>query len=102
MRYTDAINPTWVELMSSVSGWIRTPVTELAIVICSPSRIHAAPRPATMRVWNGDQLRRSSRAGIVLLIVFPAASTVLIGLSFVDVSSSRLPSAALLLRQQLG
>jgi len=69
-----------------VSGCTKTPVTELAIVICSPSRIHAAPRPATIRVWNGDQLRRSSRAGIVLLIVFPAASTVLIGLSFLVLS----------------
>jgi hypothetical protein len=40
-------------------------VTELAIVICNPSRIHAAPRPQTMRVWNGDQRNRSRRAGIV-------------------------------------
>src|SRR5262245_12570364 len=47
---------------------MSTPVTELAIVICRPSRIHAAPRPATMRVWNGDQLSRSRRAGIVLRI----------------------------------
>ena len=63
--------------MSSVSGWIKTPVTELAIVICSPSRIQAAPSPATIRVWNGDQLRRSSRAGMVLRIVLLATSAVL-------------------------
>ena len=54
---------------------MSTPVTELAIVICKPSRIHAAPSPATMRVWNGDQLRRSSRAGIVERIVFGASAT---------------------------
>src|SRR6185295_5049502 len=69
--------PTSLEVMSSVSGWTSTPVTELAIVIWRPSRIHAAPRPATMRVWNGDQLRRSSRAGIVLRILVPATSAVL-------------------------
>ena len=51
--------------------------TGLAIVICSPSRIQAAPSPATIRVWNGDQLRRSSRAGIVLRIVLLATSAVL-------------------------
>ena len=28
-----------------------------------------------MRVWNGDQLRRSSRAGIVERIVFGASAT---------------------------
>src|SRR6185295_10170998 len=72
--------------MPSVAGLVSTPVTELAIVICSPSRSHAAPSPATMRVWNGDQLRRSSRAGIVLLIVIPFASTELIGLSFLALS----------------
>src|SRR6185295_6361541 len=55
--------------MSRVSGWMRTPTTELEIVIWRPSRIQAAPSPATMRVWNGDQLRRSSRAGIVLRIL---------------------------------
>src|SRR5262245_16869229 len=60
--------------MSSVSGLMSTPVTELAIVICRPSRIHAAPSPATIRVWNGDQLRRSRRAGIVLRIGVAAAS----------------------------
>ena len=43
------------------------------MVICSPSRIQAAPSPATIRVWNGDQLSRSSRAGIVLRIAFAAA-----------------------------
>ena len=63
--------------MSSVSGWMRTPVTELAIVIWRPSRIHAAPSPATMRVWNGDQLRRSSRAGMVDLIAFDSAAVAL-------------------------
>ena len=51
--------------MPSVSGLESTPVTELAMVICSPSRIHAAPRPATIRVWKGLQLSLSKRAGIV-------------------------------------
>ena len=54
--------------MPSVSGWVNTPVTELAIVICNPSRIHAAPSPATIRVWNGDQSSRSRRAGTVVRI----------------------------------
>src|SRR4029078_5006895 len=82
--------------MSSVSGWTKTPVTELAIVISTPWRTHAAPSPATMRVWNGDQLRRSSRAGIVLLIDFPFASTELLGLSFLALS------VGLVLLQHLG
>jgi hypothetical protein len=51
--------------MSSVVGCVSTPVTELAIVICRPSRIHAAPSPQTIRVWNGDHRNRSRRAGIV-------------------------------------
>jgi hypothetical protein len=51
--------------MSSVCGLVSWPVTELAIVIWSPSRIHAAPRPTTIRVWNGDQRKRSRRAGMV-------------------------------------
>ena len=37
----------------------------LAMVIWSPSRIQAAPRPATIRVWKGLQLNLSRRAGIV-------------------------------------
>src|SRR5262245_3321841 len=65
--------------MFSVVGWVSTPVTELAIVICRPSRIHAAPKPATMRVWNGDQPSRSRRAGIVERIGDFAAATVSIG-----------------------
>jgi hypothetical protein len=63
--------------MSSVSGWTKTPVTELAIVIWRPSRIHAAPSPATIRVWNGDQLERSSRVGMVDLIGFVSTAVVL-------------------------
>src|SRR5262245_61712554 len=51
--------------MPRVCGLWSTPVTELEIVICSPSRIQAAPRPATIRVWNGLQLILSSRAGMV-------------------------------------
>lgn len=43
----------------------KTSVTELEMVICSPSRIQAAPSPATIRVGNGLQLNRSSRAGMV-------------------------------------
>ncbi len=46
-------------------------------MIWRPSRIHAAPSPATMRVWNGDQLKRSSRAGMVDLITFDSAAVVL-------------------------
>src|SRR6476646_9234669 len=57
--------------MPSVSGCWRMPVTELATVIWRPSRIQAAPRPATIRVWKGDQLIRSSRAGMVERIDFP-------------------------------
>src|SRR4029079_1219655 len=62
------MRPISVELIPSVSGFWSTPTTELEIVIWRPSRIQAAPSPATMRVWNGDQLRRSSRAGMVLRI----------------------------------
>src|SRR5690242_1516807 len=54
--------------MPSVVGWVSSPVTELEIVICSPSRIQAAPSPNTIRVWNGDHFSRSRRAGIVDLI----------------------------------
>src|SRR6476659_11066328 len=50
--------------MPRVSGFVSSPVTLLAIVIWRPSRIQAAPSPMTIRVWNGDQPRRSSRAGI--------------------------------------
>src|SRR5580704_11844889 len=50
----------------SVLAWVSLPDTELAIVISSPSRIQAVPSPSTSRVWNGDHLRRSSRAGMVL------------------------------------
>jgi hypothetical protein len=73
-RYTDAMSPISVEVMSSVSGCVSTPVTELAIVICRPSRIHAAPSPMTMRVWNGDQLSRSRRAGMVERMVWAEAA----------------------------
>ena len=49
-----------------VPAWASLPDTELAIVISRPSRIQAAPSPSTSRVWNGDHLSRSSRAGMVL------------------------------------
>ena len=65
--------------MPSVSGWVSTPVTELAIVICNPSRIHAAPSPATIRVWNGDHPSRSSRAGTVVRIGAATLAELLIG-----------------------
>jgi hypothetical protein len=65
--------------MSSVLGWVSTPVTELAIVICKPSRIHAAPNPQTIRVWNGDQPSRSSRAGTLVRIGTAATAELLIG-----------------------
>jgi hypothetical protein len=52
----------------SVLAWVSLLVTELAIVISRPSRIHAVPSPSTSRVWNGDQRSRSSRAGMVLRI----------------------------------
>jgi hypothetical protein len=51
-------------------------VTELAIVIWRPSRIHAAPSPATMRVWNGDHRSLARRAGMVLRIGFASAAMV--------------------------
>ena len=38
-------------------------------VISSPSRTHAVPSARMMRVWNGDQLSRSIRAGIRLRMV---------------------------------
>src|SRR5271154_2542565 len=50
----------------SVLAWVSLPDTELAIVISRPSRIQAVPSPSTSRVWNGDHLSRSSRAGMVL------------------------------------
>jgi hypothetical protein len=65
--------------MLRVSGLASTPVTELAIVICRPSRIHAAPSPATIRVWNGDHPRRSRRAGMRLRIGSWTAAVVLTG-----------------------
>src|SRR5215467_15569630 len=63
--------------MPSVEDLVSSPLTELATVICSPSRIHAPPRPMTSRVWNGDQFSRSSRAGIRLRIGRGAVSVVL-------------------------
>jgi hypothetical protein len=78
-RYTEAISPISVEVMPRVSGWVSTPVTELAMVICRPSRIHAAPSPHTMRVWNFDHPRRSRRAGMVLRIGSWTAAVVLTG-----------------------
>ena len=80
--------------MSSVSGWVNTPVTELAIVICSPSRIHAAPSPATMRVWNGDQPSRSRRAGIVVRIAAGAVAELLMGDLLGPLVPARNPRAA--------
>src|SRR5580658_9918902 len=52
----------------SVLAAVSLLVTELAIVISRPSRIHAVPSPSTSRVWNGDQRSLSSRAGIVVRI----------------------------------
>jgi hypothetical protein len=67
-RYTDAISPISVEVISSVWGLESIPVPELAMVICRPSRIQAALSPNTMRVWNDDHPKRSRRAGMVLRI----------------------------------
>src|ERR1700733_2777533 len=53
---------------ASVLAWVSLLLTELAIVTDRPSSTQAVPRPRTSRVWNGDQRRRSSRAGIVLRI----------------------------------
>src|SRR5580692_5177326 len=50
----------------SVLAAVSLADTELAIVISRPSRIQAVPSPSTSRVWNGDHLSRSSRAGMVL------------------------------------
>lgn len=49
-------------------GLRQHPVTELEIVICRPSRMHAAPGPASIRVCDGDHYNRSGRAGTVDLI----------------------------------
>src|ERR1700683_3139140 len=67
-RYTVPIEAASVVDRASVSTWVSLLLTELAIVTDRPSRTHAVPRPRTSRVWNGDQRRRSSRAGIVLRI----------------------------------
>src|SRR5580765_5495544 len=64
--------------MPSVEDLVSSPLTELATVICSPSRIHAPPRPHTSRVWNGDQFNRSRRAGIRLRIGRFAAPVVVL------------------------
>src|SRR5215471_6486411 len=63
--------------MPRVEDLVSSPLTELATVICSPSRIHAPPRPQTTRVWNGDQRSRSSWAGIRLRIGRAAGSAIL-------------------------
>src|SRR5215472_15296742 len=65
--------------MPRVEDLVSSPLTELATVICSPSRIHAPPRPQTSRVWNGDQFSRSRRAGIRLRMGRASASVVLMG-----------------------
>src|SRR6201992_2017935 len=62
--------------MPSVEDLVSSPETELATVICNPPRITAPPRPQTIRVWNGDQLSRSRRAGIRLRIGRAPASVV--------------------------
>ena len=65
--------------MPSVEDLVSSPLTELATVICSPSKIHAPPSPQTIRVWNGDQRSRSRRAGIRLRMGRAAVSVVLMG-----------------------
>jgi hypothetical protein len=90
-RATASVNPTSVDDMPRVAGLTSSPVTELAIVICKPSRTHAAPSPATMRVWNGDQLKRSRRAGIVERIDFCVAAVVL-RQAFLSLSAQLRPS----------
>ena len=45
-----------------------SPSALLAIVISRPSSTHATPRAMTKRVWNRDQPKRSSLAGIRLRI----------------------------------
>src|SRR3954452_8704224 len=74
------MKPAAAEDRCSVSGLVRTEVTELATVISSPSRIHATPSAMTIRVWNGDQGSRSIRAGMRLRMApdVGAASCVLV------------------------
>jgi hypothetical protein len=67
-----------VVVRPSVLAWVSLPDTELAIVISRPSRIQAVPSPSTSRVWNGDHLSRSSRAGMVLRTGTCLAATVVI------------------------
>ena len=49
--------------------WLMRPSALLAMVISRPSSTQATPRATTKRVWNRDQPRRSSRAGMRLRIV---------------------------------
>src|SRR6478752_7274516 len=44
------------------------------MVTSSPSRIHTVPSPMTTSQWNFDHGRRSSRAGMVVWIVFSDAA----------------------------
>src|SRR4051812_10009739 len=48
--------------------------TEPTIVTSRPSRTQTVPRPKTILQCNLDQGRRSSRAGIWVLIILPAAA----------------------------
>src|SRR3954465_6736684 len=52
--------------------------TEPTIVTSSPSRIQTVPRPNTMRQWNRDHGRRSSRAGTLVRTTRGGAAAVLI------------------------
>jgi hypothetical protein len=61
------ISPISIDVNPSVVGLVRTPVTELEIVICKPSRIDAAPSANTSAVWNGDHFNRSNRAMVAAL-----------------------------------
>src|ERR1700677_599306 len=66
MRYHQAMSETLPTVMFSVLCSSRSGPTLLAIVISSPSRIHAMPSAITSLVWNLDQGSRSIRAGMRL------------------------------------
>src|SRR5581483_2494497 len=77
------------------SGLLMMFETLLAMVISRPSRTHATPSAMTMRVWNFDQSRRSSRAGTRLR--FGCVSDVGRSVIVVDMAHVLVPGAA---RQQ--
>src|SRR5690349_7047328 len=61
--------PIWAALMSMPPFSVIRAATEPTMVTSRPSRIHTLPRPTTTIQWNFAQGRRSSRAGILVVMV---------------------------------